>query len=298
MIGRLFTCLILVGCSHMAPQVSRYKEALPKDEASAYIIPKVPYFQQEQYHCGPATMAMILNHYGQSKDPSDLVELMYTKKVRGTFQQDMISAARRSGMMAIPIYNFKNLVKEIKHQHPVIAFMNLGFDWYPMWHYALVYGFDFEDEVMVMHSGLEKSKRWDMIRFERSWKRGDYWGLVVFPPHQTAATASEHEHIRSAAALEASGHLEASQVAYHAIKRKWPKSYKAFMGLGNLAFVAGNYDEAKRHFQKALGLKRDFFFAWNNLALTLMKLDRHKEAKEAMLQAAKFAPKKYHEKVN
>lgn len=49
-----------------------------------------------------------------------------------------------------------------------------------------------------MHSGTEESKIWDLKKFERSWRLGGYWGLVILKPDQLSASATE-EAMRSAA---------------------------------------------------------------------------------------------------
>lgn len=295
MIYKLLLMFLITGCSHLAPQFKNIKESYTKKNipSKSKVKKEVPFIKQEQYYCGPSTLAMVMQYYDKDIQPRDISDNMYIAKVKGTFQQDMISSSRRNGMMATPIKDFENLIAEINNDQPIIVFMNLAFDWYPLWHYAVVYGYDLDKEIVYMHSGEEKNKKWDMVKFERSWKRGDYWGLAVFAPDQTSTSSNEHEHIRSAASLENIGKISEAETAYHSIIKRWPESFNAYMGLGNIAFNKNKYDKAKKMYERVLSYKKDHAFAWHNLALTYINLNQKSKARESFEKAIKFANSKY-----
>ncbi|MBZ5782504.1 C39 family peptidase, partial [Klebsiella aerogenes] len=58
----------------------------------------VPFIKQKKNHCGPATMAMVLKYAGKEIPLEELNQAMMTHKLKGTFQSEMISVARRNGM--------------------------------------------------------------------------------------------------------------------------------------------------------------------------------------------------------
>ncbi|MBD64833.1 MAG: hypothetical protein CME62_06480 [Halobacteriovoraceae bacterium] len=246
----LFYILICVGCATRAPQ-SQHVSQLKSELQESKQISKVPYILQKDAFCGPATLAMALQYRGENLGQDDLAEKTFIQKANGTFQGDMIAAARRNGYLTIPVRNLKSLFKEIEKENPVIVFENLGFSWYPLWHYALVHGYDLNEKVVYLHTGAEKNKKWDVDKFERTWNRGSYWGMVVIPPGSIAATGTELEHMRSAAALEENGMTQKAKLSYEAILKRWPRSYMANIGMGNIHFKLKNYKLAKKYYINA-----------------------------------------------
>jgi hypothetical protein len=76
---------------------------LPDDLPSAYELEAVPFYPQEDYQCGPATLAMALSFSGLALQPEDLVDEVYTPSRKGSLQMAMIGATRRHGRLAYEI---------------------------------------------------------------------------------------------------------------------------------------------------------------------------------------------------
>ena len=227
----------------------------------------VPFIKQEAGYCGPATLAMAMNWAGRRVTADEIAPLVYTPGAKGTFQTDMISASRREGLTAIPVNGIEALLTELAAGHPVIVFENLALTWLPQWHYAVVYGYDLDSQTVLMHSGPKEAKRWDLRKFERSWKLADYWGLVVLPPTELAASANELAHVQSASALESIGRKDEATDAYQAILKRWPRSLAALIGMGNWAYGANNFVDAVGYLQMAATAHPQSAAAWHNLAL-------------------------------
>ena len=66
-------------------------------------IERVPFYPQEQYYCGPASLAMALAWSGVSLTPDEAAAQVYTPGREGTFAPDMIAAARRNGRLAVEV---------------------------------------------------------------------------------------------------------------------------------------------------------------------------------------------------
>ena len=214
-------------------------------------IKDVPFLKQNAHHCGPSTLAMTLNYWGNNVSSEEVARLVYTPGMKGSLQTDMISAARRLGYMAVPIEGLSALLSEVAHDHPVIVFENLALTWLPQWHYAVVYGFDLNQETVIMHSGPEQAKHWSLQKFERSWMLADYWGLVVLKPGELAASAGEFANASAASALESLGLIDEAEQSYQAILRRWPESLVALIGMGNVEYKKGRPHEALNYFRKA-----------------------------------------------
>ena len=93
---------------------------------------------------------MALAWSGLRIDPDDLAPQVYTPSLKGSLQPAMITAARRHSRVAYPISGANALLQEIAAGHPVIVLQNLGLSWIPVWHYAVVIGYDLNQEVIIL----------------------------------------------------------------------------------------------------------------------------------------------------
>lgn len=258
--------LTSVGCATRAVQTEALLSS-PQDLPGSHKIENVPFINQTTGHCGPATLTMAMRFAGQDVSFEEISTLTYTPGLKGTLQQDLISASRRQGMMAIPIHNLSALLKEVSAGHPVIVFENLALSWAPQWHYALVFGYDLQKQEVIMHSGPNAFYHWDMKKFERSWMLGDYWGLVVLPAGELAVSAGEITHATAAVGLESANKTPEAEKSYRKILEKWPTSLVTLIGLANLAFKKGDRKEARRLLQVAVKAHPESAAAKHNLAI-------------------------------
>jgi ABC-type bacteriocin/lantibiotic exporter with double-glycine peptidase domain len=267
----VLSLFFLAGCATQTPQVERLLSATSQ-MPRAFEIPAVPYVAQSAGHCGPATLSMVASWAHHDVPLEQLIQQVYTPGMEGSLQTDMISAARRQGLMAVPLQGFTNLLTEVSAGHPVIVFENLALSWMPQWHYAVVYGYDLDKQTVLMHSGPEKGKVWDIRKFERSWRLGDYWGLVVLPSSQLAATATELGLVKSAASLEQMGFLEQAEDAYETILNKWPQSLAALIGAGNIQYAKKDYRASEKYLLLATKFHPESAAARHNLEVARQAL--------------------------
>ncbi|MNK99810.1 hypothetical protein D3C87_1202250 [compost metagenome] len=190
----------------------------------------------------------------------------------------MVSASRRQGMMAIPIQDFSNLLNEVAAGNPVIVFENLSVSWLPQWHYAVVFGYDLQEEKVLMHSGSEAFKRWDFRKFERSWQLGDYWGLLVLPPGKLSVTANELAHLKAAAALEQVGKVGEAGLSYQAILKRWPQSLGGLIGAGNVSYQEKDFIKSSEALLLATKYHPQSSAAWHNLSVAQRALGQIKKS--------------------
>lgn len=288
---RVFLCgiyLMLLSCASVPKQTEALLTGF-YDGPSAHRIQNVPFIEQSASHCGPAALTMVLNYWQKTISLEEIAPQVYTPGMKGSFQTDMITAARRQGMMAIPISGLRDLLREIESGHPVIVFENLSVSWLPQWHYAVVFGYDLRQEVALMHSGPEKNKSWDLRKFERSWMLGDYWGLVVLPPDKLTATAKEIDHVKAAAALEELGKKEEAEKAYLRILKKWPHSLGALIGLGNIKYSENRTRQAEEYLTQATKSHPNSAIAWHNLTIAFAANGKSEQAKKSASEALKYA---------
>jgi protein O-mannosyl-transferase len=68
-------------------------------------------------------------------------------------------------------------------------------------------------------------------------------------------------------------------------------NYKTHANLGVLLVEKGEYDEAIRHFRKAINIRPDYVDAYNNMGIALRKTGRSEEAKAYYYKALQIRPK-------
>ncbi|OFZ30707.1 MAG: hypothetical protein A2622_13645 [Bdellovibrionales bacterium RIFCSPHIGHO2_01_FULL_40_29] len=263
--------------------------ANPLSIPAQHHIADAPFINQEAGHCGPATLAMAMNSLGQSITADELASHAFTPGAKGTFQSDMIGAARRQGLLALPITGMENLLQEVAANNPVIVFENLALKWIPQWHYALVIGYDLKRRHIVMHSGPEAFKEWDLRKFERSWKLADYWGLVILRPDQLSPTANELTHLNGASALEQIGKTTEAATVYKTILSKWPQSLVALIGLGNIHFARHEFEKAIFFLRQATETHPNSAAAWHNRAIVEKSLKQKSAARVSAKKALEKA---------
>ena len=245
----------------------------------------VPFYPQEAYYCGPAALAMALAWGGIETDQDEIAAQIYTPGREGTLTSDVIGGARRHGRLAVQITSLDHILAEIAAGHPVIVFQNLGLEWYEQWHYAVAIGYDLEAGIIILHSGLDDRRLTLLSTFEQTWRRGDYWAVVVLPPNQLPATATEGDVVEAAIALERVGRPDDAATAYGAIVERWPASGGGWLGMGNIAYGRGDIAGATDAFGRATVGDPDFGAAWNNLAVVLADQGH----RNAAIQAAENA---------
>jgi hypothetical protein len=253
------------------------------------MVSDVPFFPQEKYYCGPAATAMTLAWSGLPVTQEDMAKQVYTPGREGTLQPDVIAAMRRNGRMAIPVDSLRELLGEIAAGRPVLVFQNLGLEIYPRWHFAVAIGYDLGAGELIMHTGSWDNRPTALRTFEHTWRRGGYWALVALKPGEMPVAADEMEVLRAAAGLErVSRHADAS-TAYEAIIRRWPQSFPAWMGLGNVRYALADWPGAEAAWRGAIAADPgNSAPAWNNLAYVLQALGRRREAIEAAYSAVEL----------
>jgi hypothetical protein len=271
---------VLSGCASFLHEIPQ-----PSLEHQQVFLKKVPFYPQERYQCGPASLAMVLGWSGIAVQPDELVKEVFSPGRRGSLQSDLISAVRRHGRIAYPVSGIKSLTDELAAGHPVIVLLNLGFFWYPKWHYAVVVGYDMPAGEFILHSGNNENERLSFRVFNNLWSRSEKWGLLVLPPSQFAAEVQKDTWLEAVVGLERAKQWSAAITAYEMAITLWPESYGAWIGLGNSRYATGDLAEAASAFRQASYVNQENGIAFNNLAQVLWEMGRHKEALAAARQA-------------
>ncbi|MFA5371687.1 MAG: PA2778 family cysteine peptidase [Sideroxydans sp.] len=271
--------LLLVGGCSSTLQTRAVLDAPPDQIPRSIELGSVPFFPQEDYQCGPAALAMVLNAAGVVTDPDVLQPEVYLPQRQGSLQVEMMAAARRHGVVAYQLTpQLAELLAEVADGTPVVVLQNLGLSWYPVWHYAVVIGYDLERREIILRSGREQHQNLPMTTFEHTWARSGYWAMLALPPGRVPRSAEEGRFVSAVNALERIGRLEAARISYLAAAQRWPHSLAARIGAGNTAYRMKDLVQAEADFRRSVEAHPDSVAALNNLAQTLSDLGRNEEA--------------------
>lgn len=294
---RLWMALVLAcslfglhGCATLqAGQTQALLANPPADLPPLKLLSATPFFPQTELQCGPAALATVMVAAGVATTPQALSSEVFLPGRGGSLQIDMLAAPRRHGVLSTRIQpDLSSLLRELAAGHPVVVLLNLGLSLYPVWHYAVVVGYDLPAGDVLMRSGSTELARWPLSTFEHTWSRSGQWAFVVLPPDQLPVAASEADVSEGRVNFERLASPEQAVRAYRVAWQRWPDSLVLGLGLGNALHAAGDSREAAQVLSQ-VALRHDSAAAWNNLATVRLKLGERAAALHAAEQALRRA---------
>lgn len=280
----VFILLLLSACS--TPQVRALRGTVPSDLPSRAELSDVAYFAQEENQCGPAALAMVFQRANLNLEPAQLKDSLYLPDKQGSLQVEMLAATRRQGLVAYVLQpQLKDVLAEVSAGNPVVVLQNLGLSWYPLWHYAVVIGYDLGREEVILRSGANRRLVLPFSTFENTWARSKYWAMLALPPAQLPHTAQAEKFIQSLAALAHSRPATDLGPAYTAALARWPEHLLTLIAAGNYQYAQSNLLKAEQLFLNATTLHPTSVAALNNLAQTQSELGMHDLALQTIQRA-------------
>ncbi len=262
---------LLGGCAIVLPQSEALHEQWPSALADRAELERVPFYPQNDYQCGPAALAMVMDYDGLAVTPEELISKVYIPDRKGSLQIEMLAAPRRYGLVSWQLApHLTDLLREVEAGHPVIVLQDYGVWPISIWHYAVVVGYDRRSASVVLRTGEKRRQELPFRVLEYTWKRSDYWSYVVLPPDQVAATASEATWLAAVAAMERVAPSEAARTAFAAALARWPDSVDAAVGLANVDYAAHRLDAAEKVLRATLAHHPQSVVVLNNLAQVVL----------------------------
>ena len=277
----------LAGCTLNPPRFPAEETAgLPAQVE----LTQVPFFPQKQYQCGPAALATVLRNSGAAGSPDELANEVYVPGRKGSLQIELVAAARLRDRMAYEVAkDLPSLMREVAAGSPVLVMQNLGVTPIPIWHYAVVVGYDLDEGTLVLRSGTTERRVMGMRRFMSTWNRAERWGFVALEPGQLPAGPQLDRYVAAAAGLEAVGRLDAADRAYARAHEQWPESAWPQLGLANVNYRRGDRQAAEGGYLATLALDPHNVVAHNNLAEILSDRGCVAQARAHVEQAGALA---------
>lgn len=255
--------LISISCTTLSPQTISLLEA--SSGLNRTHMNTVPFIPQPKGDCGPTALTMAMQKIEHPITVEQVRPLVLTPDKNGSLPTNMTGAVRTLGLLGVSVSDMTALVSELSVGHPVVVMQNLGFSWWPSWHYVVVVGYDLDQQMIYSHSGSKKSMSMPMTYFERHWRLANHWGLAVLKPGELSASGDELAHLKAASGLEAASRMQEAKLAYVSLLTKWPKSLAAYVGLGNVAYHQKDFKASETYLLQGLKHHPESKVLQNNL---------------------------------
>ena len=222
--------------------------------------------------------------------PDELVDKVYIPQRKGALQIEMIAAAREYGRIPYRLNpQFSAIKNELLNGRPVLVFQNLGWRIRPVWHYAVVIGYDPQTGTVRLRSGTHANKRLSLDKFLQTWQRAQAWAVVALKPGELPANVSFDRFFQSLTDMNKSSSKQSMLALYQLASRQFADKPITWFALANSYLQLKEYSKAVKNYQQVLTLKPNHVAARNNLAYSLSMLACYDEALEQAQSAIEFS---------
>lgn len=171
---------ISVSCTTTIPSLSSHLQE------GTLLIPGVPFYQQDDFQCGPAALATVMNYWYArlgSKDPlapGSIGKEIYSPTAKGVLGVDLELYAKRHGFSTSQYSgSLQDLRKLIDEKTPVLILVDFGIGVLQVNHFLVITGYT--PNGVVANTGRAENEPISARRLEPAWKKTGYWTLVVKP---------------------------------------------------------------------------------------------------------------------
>ncbi|GAA5143136.1 PA2778 family cysteine peptidase [Thalassotalea piscium] len=294
-VGIIASLFSLLGCA-TPPQTLQLVEHAPTNIPAKVNIQGVPFYPQQAYYCGPTTLAEVFEYNGVKQTPEQIAPQLFIPKRQGSLQLEMVAAIRQQGFLAYAKRGSLTELMDLVNQNiPVIVLQNLGLSWYPLWHYAVVKGYDLHTHEFILHSADIENRRVSMQVFERTWQRASFWFVAALTPTQSTTPLDDFTYISAAQDLISTGQALAAIPYLHNAIKAWPNNWLSYFLLANYYLEkdenkSSNLTKAIFWFDQGIsnGQKQSHYL--NNYAYARFKNGQIEEAKILINKAVTLSP--------
>lgn len=155
-------------------------------------IANVPFHAQEDHQCGPASLAMVLNHLGDAATPEEISRAIYREELRGTVSLDLALYPRGRGFATRFFRGApRDVAAAVDAGTPLLVMVDEGFGGIHVMHYMVLTGYD--SQGVLANSGRRQDLRLSWAEFLSAWDGADRWALLVTPAPEKEHTGKERK---------------------------------------------------------------------------------------------------------
>ena len=138
----------------------------------------LPFYPQESYQCGPASLSGILNYWGIAVTPDEVARAIFSESTRGTLTIDMVIYAQQKGLSAEQYKgSLEDLKQKIDSGYPVVVLVDYGGILYQLNHFMVIIGYN--EYGIFANSGKDREKFIPKEDFMKSWEKTNFWTLRI-----------------------------------------------------------------------------------------------------------------------
>jgi hypothetical protein len=181
----------------------------------------VPAFPERAYWGAPSALSSLLVQQGVHSSPGMLVKQLQLPAQEQQLEQNILKQINANGLLAYPLGPYlEDLLKQVAAGYPVLVRFNEGYSWMGMPRYAVLIGYDREEQTLLLRAG--NNKRWEtgFSSFSSSWESAGNWAVLVLAPLQLPAQVDAQRWLQAADALEHAGQLTAAANARKVLQRR------------------------------------------------------------------------------
>jgi len=154
--------------------------------AGERIIERVPYFEQEDFQCGPASLATVINYWYIKNNSNERLSIdaiiteVFSTRVKGVLSLDLELYARKLGFNSL---QYSGAIEEIKRNidenAPVIILVDYGVSFFQQNHFMVAKGYTWDG--IIFNSGRRENHLILNESLIKIWKKTGFWILVIKP---------------------------------------------------------------------------------------------------------------------
>ncbi|MDF2177431.1 PA2778 family cysteine peptidase [Aliiglaciecola sp. CAU 1673] len=269
---------MLSGCQ-TPPQTRALLHSPPGDIASQIRIDSVPFIPQQDFYCGPTTLAEVFGYHHKPVSPEQIAPKLFIPEKEGSLQLEMVVATRQFGLLPYSKQSdLRELLSLIDAGIPTIVFQNLSIPWLPQWHYAVVIGYDLNEQTITLHTGLTPNHSMSFALFEKTWARGGYWLLAPLPQTVTSPVLDPFIYVSAAYDMLAIGKTNEALGFLENATKQWPGQWLPYFLIAN-HYLSEQPEMAVEWFGKGYNAGKGQLAYLNNYAVALQKINCAEHAK-------------------
>lgn len=144
------------------------------------VIESIPFVKQKDKFCGPASMASVMQFYGQNIDQDEIAQEIYIPELNGALISDMENFAIDNGYGTQTTNGSIKLLKsQIDNGLPVILLVDKGKWKVSSPHYYVAYGYSQENKTVLVHTGYKSGQEIGFDTLDSEWEKMNRLMLVI-----------------------------------------------------------------------------------------------------------------------
>jgi hypothetical protein len=152
---------------------------------------QVPFFAQSDHQGAPAALAELLTQQGVATTPEALAKELRLPEQEARLQLNIEAVANKYGLLLHPLRpNLPALLNQVAAGYPVLLRFNRGFAWRPLPRYAVLIGYDRNQQTVLLRSGNDKRLEISFADFTRDWSAAGEWAVLVLSLNQLPLPAA------------------------------------------------------------------------------------------------------------